>query len=172
MSAKRDKAKRKHNERDNSTCSPAGRVTSDHKQVPWIRFHFVVARVMANKHARASDNVTDHFLSLALMLPSLWQSLLHQLLAPVSHLSATLKQNWSCNTCKTKFVSLTGNDSAMKTFSGSCLRDVSTLWWKQFSFTPRPLCASIHWAGGQKKTPHAAAKLWRRKIPLLLFRVL
>jgi hypothetical protein len=81
-SDKRGKVKRKHNERDNSIRSRAGGVTIAHKHVPWIRFHLVAARVMVNRHARASDKVTtDHLLRRGVILPSLWYFPEYQLAA-------------------------------------------------------------------------------------------
>jgi len=74
--------KSKHNERDNSVRSRADGVTVAHKHVPWIRFHLVAARVMATRHAIASDNVTtDYLLRRGAILPSLCYFLEHQLVA-------------------------------------------------------------------------------------------
>jgi hypothetical protein len=72
-SDKCDKLRCKRHERDNAIRSRTGVVTSAHKQVLWIRFHLVVARLMASRHARASDSVTtDQLLRRGSMLPSLW----------------------------------------------------------------------------------------------------
>jgi hypothetical protein len=74
--------KRKQNERDNSVRSRTGGVTIAHKHILWIRFHLVAARVMATKHARASDNITtDHLLRRGAILPSLWNFLERHLVA-------------------------------------------------------------------------------------------
>jgi len=61
---------RKNNEQENSFRSSASGVTIAHKHVPWIRFHLVAARVMATRHAIASDNVTtEHLLRRGAILP-------------------------------------------------------------------------------------------------------